>query len=158
MNLFLNFIYCLMEIAIDCSTWIRKSYYIKHYGKNWNNKLKEVLLGNIESQLNMLCAYLWFMTSSNLIIITSCLIDCYVLKNSNHGLSAILGLIVTIILLTPYYLWRRKNYDELISKHDYINNIPRYSRTLKIAVLLLFFVYGITPIISLAIFAPITSN
>lgn len=157
-RLFLGLIYCLMESVIDCSACLRKEYYKKRYGNEWENKLKEVLRGNLESQLNMLTAYFWLMTSANLMIITSCLIDYYVLKNSNDGLSAALGFVVTLGILTPYYLWRRKNYDALIAKHDYLENIPHYSKVKKIAVFLGFLLYGITPLISLAIFAPLTSK
>lgn len=158
MKIYLKIIYCLMEAAIDCSAWIRTSYYKKHYGKEWKEKLKETLRSNIDSQLNMLSVFLWFTTSCNLIIITGCLIDSYVLKNGNDGLSVVFGFIVTLVILAPYYIWRRKNYEKLIVKHEYIVDAPHFSRMQKVVALCGMLVYGITPLFALVVFAPLTSR
>lgn len=158
MKLFLNIVYCLMEFTVDCSISIRKGYYKKHYGDNWQKHLKKLIIGQIESKLNMLSIVFWFVTSLDFLIITISLIDCYVFNHKWRTMSFVLGSIATLAMFMPYYFWRRKNYDELIAKHEYVVDKPRYSKIQKIAVLLAYFIFGLSPLIVLAVFAPLTSK
>lgn len=79
-------------------------------------------------------------------------------ERDKDGLSVVLGFIVTLVILAPYYIWRRKNYKELIVKHEYIVDAPRFSRMQKVVVLCGTIIYGITPLIALVVFAPLTSR
>ena len=119
MKYFLNILYCIMELGVDSSEMIRKSIY-----KRW-----ETLIRNVPSQLYLLGGGFWFVILLTPFTIAACLLERF----CGIDLAMIIGAVVSLVTVSPYYLWRRKHYDELISNHEYVTGRPRYNRFQKIA-------------------------
>ncbi len=118
MKYFLSVLYCIMEFGVDVSEMIRKGIYKRWYGDEWEARLKETLIRNIPSQLRFLSGAFWFVFLLTPFTVTACLLEL----RCGINLAMIIGAVVSIIVVSPYYLWRRKHYDELIAGHDTIGS------------------------------------
>ena len=147
MKYFLNMLYCMMELAVDVSAMIRKDIYKRRYGDVWEARLKETLVRNIPSQLFFLSGAFWFVILLTPFTITACLLE----QRCGVGLAMIIGAAISLITVFPYYLWRRKHYDELIAKHEYIGGRPRYNMFQKIAVFIGYWFFMAIPMSALVV-------
>lgn len=129
MNLFLNMLYCIMELSVDVSEMIRKNIYKRWYGDEWEARLKATLIRNVSSQLYFLGGGFWWIILMTPFIITAALLE----RSCGTDLAMIIGAAVSLATVSPYYLWRRKHYDELIANHEYVAGRPRYNKFQKIA-------------------------
>ena len=98
----------------DSSEMIRKSIYKRWYGDEWEARLKETLIRNVPSQLYLLGGGFWFVILLTPFTIAACLLE----RCCGIDLAMIIGAVVSLVTVSPYYLWRRKHYDELISNHE----------------------------------------
>lgn len=147
MKYFLNILYCIMELGVDVSEMIRKGIYKRWYGDEWEARLKETLIRNVPSQLYFLAGGFWFFIIMTPIVITGRLLERYCSSN----LAMIIGIAVSLITILPYYLWRRKHYDELIANHEYVDGRPRYNKFQKIAAIIGYCSLAVIPLIALVI-------
>lgn len=122
-------LYCIMELSVDVSEMIRKGIYKRLYGDEWEVRLKKTLIRNVPSQLFFLGGGFWFVILLTPFTITACLLELH----CGTDLAMIIGAVVSLVTISPYYLWRRKHYDELIANHEYVDGRPRYNRFPKIA-------------------------
>ena len=129
MNFFLYMLYCIMELCVDVSEMIRKGIYKRLYGNEWEARLKKTLIRNVPSQLYFLGGGFWFVILLTPFTIAACLLE----RCCGIDLAMIIGAVVSLVTVSPYYIWRRKHYDELIANHEYVTGRPRYNRFQKIA-------------------------
>ena len=147
MKYFLNIIYRIMELCIDVSEMIRKGIYKRWYGNEWEAKLKKTLIRNVPSQLYLLSAGFWFTILLTPFTITACLLELH----CGINIAMLTGAAVSIITVSPYYLWRRKHYDKLIANHEYVAGRPRYNKFQKIAAFIGYCSLLVIPMITLVI-------
>ena len=118
-----------MELCVDVSEMIRKGIYKRLYGDEWEVRLKKTLIRNVSSQLYFLGGGFWWIILMTPFIITAVLLE----RSCGTDLAMLIGAAVSLATVSPYYLWRRKHYDELIANHEYVDGRPRYNMFQKIA-------------------------
>lgn len=147
MKYFLNILYCIMELCVDVSEMIRKGLYKRWYGDQWEARLKETLIRNVPSQLYLLGGGFWFVILLTPFTIAACLLE----RCCGIDLAMIIGAVVSLVTVSPYYLWRRKHYDELISNHEYVTGRPRFNKLQKIAAFMGYCSLAVIPMIALVV-------
>ena len=136
-----------MELSVDVSEMIRKGIYKRLYGDEWEVRLQKTLIQNVPSQLYFLGGGFWFVILLTPFTITACLLELH----CGINIAMLIGAAVSIITVSPYYLWRRKHYDELIANHEYVDGRPRYNRFPKIAAFIGYCSLFAIPMIALVI-------
>lgn len=147
MKYFLNILYCIMELCVDSSEMIRKGIYKRLYGDEWEARLKETLIRNVPSQLYLLGGGFWFVILLTPFTIAACLLE----RCCGIDLAMIIGAVVSLVTVSPYYIWRRKHYDELIANHEYVTGRPRFNKFQKIAALISYCSLAVIPMIALVV-------
>ena len=147
MKYLLNMLYCILELSVDVSDMIRKGIYKRLYGDEWEVRLQKTLIRNVPSQLYFLGGGFWFVILLTPFTITACLLELH----CGINIAMLIGAAVSIITVSPYYLWRRKHYDELIANHEYVDGRPRYNRFPKIAAFIGYCSLFAIPMIALVI-------
>ena len=147
MKYFLNILYCIMELCVDVSEMIRKGIYKRLYGDVWEARLKESLIRNVSSQLYLLSGGFWFVILLTPFTIAACLLE----RCCGTDLAMIIGAVVSLVSVSPYYLWRRKHYDELIANHEYVTGRPRFNKLQKIAAFMGYCSLAVIPMIALVV-------
>ena len=126
---------------------MRKGIYKRLYGDEWEVRLQKTLIRNVPSQLYFLGGGFWFVILLTPFTITACLLELH----CGINIAMLIGAAVSIITVSPYYLWRRKHYDELIANHEYVDGRPRYNRFPKIAAFIGYCSLFAIPMIALVI-------
>lgn len=147
MKYFLNMLYRIMELGIDVSEMIRKGIYKRLYGDEWEARLKETLIRNVPSQLYLLSSGFWFVILLSPFTIAACLLE----RCCGIDLAMIIGVVVSLAIVSPYYLWRRKHYDELIANHEYVTGRPRFNKVQKISAFIGYCCLFAIPMIALVV-------
>lgn len=141
MKRYIDLWYCLIEALTDLQRIIYRNHYQKRYGSGWEKPFGAFLMSEANKKFDLLGILFWWSLSADLLLMTTALGDAY-LFHHNQTKAFWLGLIVTVIILLPYYLWRRKNIESIIRNFRYDLSVSHFSTIKKIGVVLgIFFLH-----------------
>lgn len=155
MKKYIDLWYCLIEALTDIQKTIYRNHYQKRYGSDWEKPLGDLLMMEANKKFNVISILFWWSLSADLLLMTTALGDAY-LFHHNQTKAFWVGLIVTIIILLPYYLWRRKNIESIIKNFRYDLSAFHFSTIKKIVVVLGIVFFAISPMLVLILFGPMT--
>lgn len=135
MKRYIDLWYCLIEALTDLQRIIYRNHYQKRYGSGWEKPFGAFLMSEANKKFDLLGILFWWSLSADLLLMTTALGDAY-LFHHNQTKAFWLGLIVTVIILLPYYLWRRKNIESIIRNFRYDLSVSHFSTIKKIGVVL----------------------
>lgn len=155
MKKYVDLWYCLIEALTDLQKRIYRNRYQKRYGSGWEKPFFDFLLLEANKKFNLLSILFWWSLSADLLLMTTALGDAY-LFHHNQTKAFWVGLMVTIIILLPYYLWRRKNIESIIKNYRYDLSASHFSAIKKIVVVFGIIFFAISPMLVLVLFGPMT--
>lgn len=148
--------YCLIEALTDLQKRIYRNRYQKRYGSGYEKPFLDFLMLEANKKFSLLSILFWWSLSADLLLMTTALGDAY-LFHHNQTKAFWVGLIVTIIILLPYYLWRRKNIESIIKNFRYDLSVSHFSAIKKIVVVLGILFLAFSPMLVLVLFGPMTN-
>lgn len=155
MKRYIDLWYCLIEALTDLQRIIYRNHYQKRYGSGWEKPFGAFLMSEANKKFDLLGILFWWSLSADLLLMTTALGDAY-LFHHNQTKAFWLGLIVTIIILLPYYLWRKKNIESIIRNFRYDLSVSHFSTIKKIGVVLGILFFAFSPMLVLVLFGPLT--
>lgn len=155
MKRYIDLWYCLIEALTDLQKRMYRNRYRKRYGSGWEKPFLDFLMLEAKKKFDLLSIMFWWSLSADLLLMTTALGDAYLFHH--HQTKAFwVGLIVTIIILLPYYLWRRKNIESIIKNFRYDLSASHFSVIKKVVALLGILFFAFSPMLVLVLFGPMT--
>ena len=155
MKKYIDLWYCLIEALTDLQKKIYRNHYQKRYGSGWEKPLRDFLLHEANKKYNLVSILFWWSLSADLLLMTTALGDAF-LFHHNQTMAFWVGLIVTIIILLPYYLWWSKNIESIIKNFRYDLSASHFSTIKKLVVVLGLAILSLSPMLVLVLFGPMT--
>lgn len=156
MKKYIDLWYCLIEAWTDFQKIVYRNHYQKRYGSGWEKPFLDFLTHEANKKFDLLSIMFWWSLSADLLLMTTALADAYLFLH-NQTKAFWVGLIVTIIILLPYYLWRRKNIESIIKNYRYDLSTSHFSAVKKIVVVLGILFFAFSPMLVLVLFGPMTN-